>query len=248
MALVSFGNFSITAAAIIYIWCFLGEREEKDMAFGMKDTGSKPKSGGSIPQGGLNNYSEVPVEQLQQEYGMYLMDGETIQVGFKLIRDSMLFTDKRIIFTDKQGATGKKMRIESINLFSVVDVTMETAGFGFDDSELTFTYIKTANLTAHDVQYISHKLEFPKKFNVQPLYKMLQELAYTNCLRIKTRTPSDSEVTYYSIIVYIRRCTTDCKNIVSSSGQPCKRNKSSRWLLFLYSFLRKEDDHVGRRN
>ena len=76
------------------------------------------------------------------------------------------------------------MRIESINLFSVVDVTMETAGFGFDDSELTFTYIKTANLKAHEVQYASHKLEFPKKFNVQPLYKMLQELAFENCLRI----------------------------------------------------------------
>lgn len=160
------------------------------MAFGMKDVLNGAKavagSGGSnLFQGGLaGNYSEVPVEQLQQEYGMYLMDGETIQVGFKLVRDSLIFTDKRIIFTDKQGATGTKMRVESINLFSIVDVTMETAGFGFDDSELTFTYIKTANLTAHEVKYVSHKLEFPKKFNVQPLYKMLQELAYSNCLRI----------------------------------------------------------------
>ena len=152
------------------------------MAFGMKDVlnGAKAVAGatsGNILQGGLGNYSEIPVEQLQQEYGMYLMNGEVIQTGFKLIRDAL-------IFTDKQGATGSKMRVESINLFSVVDVTMETAGFGFDDSELTFTYIKTANLTAHDVQYVSHKLEFPKKFNVQPLYKMLQELAFSNCLRI----------------------------------------------------------------
>lgn len=166
-----------------------GEREEKVMAFGMKDVLNGAKAvagatGGSILQGGLSNYSEVPVEQLQQEYGMYLMNGEVIRTGFKLIRDALIFTDKRIIFTDKQGATGSKMRVESINLFSVVDVTMETAGFGFDDSELTFTYIKTANLTAHDVQYVSHKLEFPKKFNAQPLYKMLQELAYNNCLRI----------------------------------------------------------------
>ena len=44
---------------------------------------------------------------------------------------------------------------------------------------------------------------------------------------IETRTPSDSEVTYYSIIVYIRRCTTDCKDIVSSSGQLRKRNNRS---------------------
>lgn len=156
------------------------------MAFGMKDVlnGAKAMANGNIIQGGLNNYSEIPIDQIQVEYGMYLMDGETITVGFKLIRDALIFTDKRIIFTDKQGATGTKMRVESINLFSVVDVTMETAGFGFDDSELTFTYIKTANLKAHEVNYVSHKLEFPKKYNVQPLYKLLQELAYSNCVRL----------------------------------------------------------------
>ena len=145
------------------------------MAFGMKN----------ILQGGLAaNYSEVSTEELSKEYGMYLMDGETITMGFKLVRDSLIFTDKRIIFTDKQGATGTKMSVKSINLFSVVDVQMETSGFGFDDSELTFTYIKTANMKAHDVDYVSHKLEFPKKFDPQPLYKMLQELAYENCLRL----------------------------------------------------------------
>lgn len=156
------------------------------MAFGMKDVlnGAKSVASSNILQGSLNNYSEMPLEQMQSEYGMYLMDGETITVGFKLIRDALIFTDKRIIFTDKQGATGTKMRVESINLFSIVDVTMETAGFGFDDSELTFTYIKTANLKAHEVQYVSHKLEFPKKYNVQPLYKLLQELAYQNCVII----------------------------------------------------------------
>ena len=111
------------------------------MAFGMKDVlnGAKAVAGatsGNILQGGLGNYSEIPVEQLQQEYGMYLMNGEVIRTGFKLIRDALIFTDKRIIFTDKQGATGTKMRVESINLFSVVDVTMETAGFGFDDSDI----------------------------------------------------------------------------------------------------------------
>lgn len=156
------------------------------MAFGMKDLmgAAKSATSSSLTQGMLGNYSEVSPEQLTKEYSMYLMDNEKVVVGFKLIRDALIFTDKRIIFTDKQGATGTKMRVESINLYSVVDVTMETAGFGFDDSELTFTYIKTANLRAHNVTYASHKLEFPKKFNVQPLYKLLQELAYENCLRI----------------------------------------------------------------
>jgi hypothetical protein len=144
------------------------------MAFGLKN----------IIQGALGNYSAVPIEVLTKEYGMYLMNGETITMGFKLIRDALIFTNKRIILTDKQGATGTKTRIKSINLFSIVDVTMETSGFGFDDSELTFTYISTPELKGHHVQYASHKLEFPKQFNVQSLYMVLQELAYDNCLKI----------------------------------------------------------------
>ena len=138
-----------------------------------------------ILQGGLAaNYSEASVEELNKEYGMSLMDEETITMGFKLVRDALIFTDKRIIMTDKQGATGTKMSVKSINLFSVVNVQMETSGFGFDDSELTFTYITTPELKGHHIEYASHKLEFPKKYNVQSLYKSLQELAYENCLQI----------------------------------------------------------------
>lgn len=144
------------------------------MAFGMKN----------LLQGALGNYSEVPLAELEKEYSPYLMDNEKITMGFKLIRDALIFTDKRIIMTDKQGATGTKMRITSINLTSIVNVTMETSGFGFDDSELTFTYISSPELKGHHVEYQSHKLEFPKKFNVQNLYKILQELAYENYLRI----------------------------------------------------------------
>ena len=139
------------------------------MAFGMKN----------ILQGGLSaNYSEAPLEELEKEYGMYLMDNE------KIVRDSLIFTDKRIIFTDKQGATGTKMSVESINLNSIIDVKMETSGFGFDDSEITFTYITSPYFKSNNVTCASHKLEFPKKFNVQPLYKLLLELAYENHERL----------------------------------------------------------------
>ena len=45
------------------------------MAFGMKN----------ILQGGLAaNYSEQSPEELAKEYGMYLMDGESIRTGFKI--------------------------------------------------------------------------------------------------------------------------------------------------------------------
>ena len=139
----------------------------------------------NILQGGFAaNYSEASVEELNKEYGMYLMDGEQITMGFKLVRDALIFTDKRIVLTDKQGATGTKN--ECYIHKSVFHCWSKDGDirFGFDDSELTFTYINSPELKGHHVTYASHKLEFPKKYNVQSLYKILQELAYENCLRI----------------------------------------------------------------
>ena len=92
--------------------------------------GFMDKLGGAIAQGALGNMNEISPEELQQEYGAYLMDGETIQTGFRLVRDVVLFTDKRIIDFDKQGATGQKMRVDSINLSSIIHVSAETSGFG----------------------------------------------------------------------------------------------------------------------
>ncbi|WP_458862102.1 PH domain-containing protein [Acidaminobacterium chupaoyuni] len=142
--------------------------------------GLMDKLGGSVIQGVLGNMSEISPEALQKEYGAYLMDGETIQTGFKLVRDAMIITDKRILEFDKQGATGQKMRVNSIYLNSIFGVSAETAGFGIDDSELEIYYIQTPYMKAHGIQYANKKFEFPKKYNIQSLYKMLQELAYDN--------------------------------------------------------------------
>ena len=60
------------------------------------------------------------------------MENEEIEIGFKLVRDALIFTNKRIILTDQIEATGVRMRIESINLYSVVAISMETAGLNFD--------------------------------------------------------------------------------------------------------------------
>lgn len=142
------------------------------------------KVGGNLLQGLLGNMSEVSVESLTQEYRGYLMDGETIQTGFKLIRDALVITDRRILSFDKQGTTGQKMRVDSIYLSSIYHITAETAGFGLDDSELTISYITTPYMKSHSVDYASKKFEFPKKYNIQGLYKMLQELAYDNYTRL----------------------------------------------------------------
>ena len=136
---------------------------------------------GNLTQGILGNMSEVSVDELMKEYGAYLMDGETIQTGFRLVRDVVLFTDKRIVDFDKQGATGQKMRVDSINLSSIIHVSAETSGFGMDDSEINISYISSPYYRASGgVSVAEKKFEFPKKYNIQPLYKQLQEIAYEN--------------------------------------------------------------------
>lgn len=137
--------------------------------------------------GGLaGNLSEVSVEQLEKEYGQYLMYNETISIGFKLTRDTVIFTNMRIIDFDKQGATGKKMSVESINMTSIVDVVAETAGFGLDDSEIKIAYMVNPYYKSHAAEFKTKKFEFPKKYDIQPVYKMLQETAYENVMKLNS--------------------------------------------------------------
>ena len=147
--------------------------------------GLMDKIGGNIMQGLMGNLSEVTPEKLTQDYGMYLMDGEVIHTGFVLVRDVVIFTDKRIIDLDKQGATGQKARVSSIYLDSIINVSAETAGFGLDDSELNIEFISSPYFKANGgVSVSSRKFEFPKKYQIQGIYKWLQVTAYTNHLNI----------------------------------------------------------------
>ncbi|OUM94776.1 MAG: hypothetical protein A9Z00_00980 [Thermobacillus sp. ZCTH02-B1] len=140
----------------------------------------------SLLSGLFGNYSEVSPAELERQYGAYLMPGETIQSGFRLIRDTFILTDRRIILFDHQGVTGKKTRVASIDLDSIYDVSMETAGTGFDDSELTIRYITSPYYKASNLQTANYKFEFSKKFNIQPFYTALVTLAYENKKRINS--------------------------------------------------------------
>ncbi|ARI75760.1 PH domain-containing protein [Halobacillus mangrovi] len=84
----------------------------------------------------MGNASKVDVEKLEKELGEVLIEGEKIQSGYKVLRDSFIFTDKRLLLVDKQGMTGKKVEYHSIPYKSVTHFSVETAG-SFDlDSEL----------------------------------------------------------------------------------------------------------------
>jgi hypothetical protein len=86
----------------------------------------------------LGNAGAVTQEQLTTQYGQLLIDGEEIELGFKLIRDTFIFTTKRLILVDKQGLTGSKTK--SISYKSISRFSIETAGTFDLDAELKFGF------------------------------------------------------------------------------------------------------------
>lgn len=84
----------------------------------------------------LGNAGAVSQEELNRQYGILLMDGEVIELGFKLIRDTFIFTSKRLILIDKQGLTGSKTEYKSVSYKSISRFSVETAGTFELDAEL----------------------------------------------------------------------------------------------------------------
>jgi hypothetical protein len=76
----------------------------------------------------LGNAGAVSKENLVNDYGKLLIEGEEIELGFKLIRDTFIFTTKRLILIEKQGITGSKVEYKSIIYKSISRFSIETAG------------------------------------------------------------------------------------------------------------------------
>ena len=89
-----------------------------------------------IISGILGNASEVDAEKLESDLESILADNENIDKAFKLIRDLIVFTDKRLILIDKQGMTGKKVEYHSIPYKSISHFAVETTGHFDLDAEL----------------------------------------------------------------------------------------------------------------
>ena len=82
----------------------------------------------SIFDGIMGNASEIDVSKVEKEMKDLLTPTEKVEHAYKLIRDLLIFTDKRLILVDKQGVTGKKSEYHSIPYKSVVHFSIETAG------------------------------------------------------------------------------------------------------------------------
>ncbi|MDW5289918.1 PH domain-containing protein [Formosa sp. PL04] len=115
----------------------------------------------------LGNASEVSPEQLNEKYKRLLIDGESVELGFKLLRDTFMFTNKRLILIDIQGLTGSKQEYRSMPYKSISRFSLETAGTFDLDAELKI-WISSENLPS-----VSKK--FNKSINVYEVQKYLAQ-------------------------------------------------------------------------
>jgi len=59
----------------------------------------------------MGNVSEIEVNKVEKEMKDLLASTEKVEHAYKLVRDLLIFTDKRQILVDKQGVIGKKLSI-----------------------------------------------------------------------------------------------------------------------------------------
>jgi hypothetical protein len=84
----------------------------------------------------LGNASEADVEDVERMLETILADGERVERAFRLVRDLLIFTDRRFIVVDRQGMTGKKTTYDSIPYRAITHFSVETAGHFDVEAEL----------------------------------------------------------------------------------------------------------------
>ncbi|HEX2534981.1 MAG TPA: PH domain-containing protein, partial [Chitinophagaceae bacterium] len=73
----------------------------------------------------MGHASVVSVEKISAEFQPILVEGEKIEIAFRLIRELLVFTNKRLILVDKQGITGSKVDYLTIPYSSIKKFSKE---------------------------------------------------------------------------------------------------------------------------
>lgn len=115
----------------------------------------------------LGNSSEISSEKLHEKYGRLLVENEQIEIGFKLFRDTFMFTDKRLVLIDVQGLSGSKAEYKSLPYKNISRFSLETAGTFDLDAELKIW------ISSEDTPSVSKK--FNKSIDVYEVQRYLAE-------------------------------------------------------------------------
>ena len=89
-----------------------------------------------IFSGMIGNASQKDNDKVERQLEDILIPGEQVTLAYSLVRDLIVFTEKRLILVDKQGVTGKKTSYKSIPYRSISRFTVETSGQFDLDAEL----------------------------------------------------------------------------------------------------------------
>lgn len=120
----------------------------------------------SLINGLLGNAEEIDIKEVQIEYGELLIDNEQIVKVYILIRDRIIFTDRRIIFENVQGITGLKVSVSSIPYKNIVAFTKESAGLLDLNGELVIH----VNGLLNPLKY-----NFSSNTNINEVYMLMSE-------------------------------------------------------------------------
>ena len=82
----------------------------------------------SLLRGLLGNAAEIDAQEIEGEFSKLIAEGEQVQKVYKVIRDRMVFTDRRLVLVDRQGMTGKKTEYHSIPYRNITHFLVESAG------------------------------------------------------------------------------------------------------------------------
>ena len=87
----------------------------------------------------FSKYSSVDAEQVIKNHGQWLAiaDGEEIRYAALTVRDTLVFTDRRVVITNTQGLFSTKTEYLSIPYRSISRWSVEGKGKGlFDGADL----------------------------------------------------------------------------------------------------------------
>lgn len=112
----------------------------------------------------FGNVSEIDSGKIEEEFGTILVQGEGIEKAYRLVRDLVVFTNKRLVMVDKQGFSGKKKQYTSIPYRSIVRFSKESQGHFDMDAEIKIW------LSGTDMPL---SIEFQKDKNIHDVYQVL---------------------------------------------------------------------------
>ena len=78
--------------------------------------------------GVAKNSGSVESKKFHSDYGQLLVDGEIIEAGYVVQRDTFLFTNKRLILVDIQGISGQQIEYLSIPYGNITRFSVQTGG------------------------------------------------------------------------------------------------------------------------